>query len=411
MKIENRFLKYVSFDTQSDEESTTAPSSMKQLELADFLAEEMRILGLKNVIRDEFGIVYGTIPSNNGSFGDRIGFIAHMDTSPDASGKDIHPQIIRNYEGGIITLNETLGMVLDPEETPELNDLIHHDLITTDGTTLLGADDKAGIAIIMTMAEFIYRHPEYKHNDIQIAFTPDEEVGRGTDHFNIERFSADYAYTVDGGKIEEYSFENFNAYGGEVTIHGKSYHPGDAKHKMINALTIAREFDALLGETSRPESTEGYEGFYHLHNMEGDVTHASMHYIIRDHDSEKISELMMHMDDAADYLNKKYGMKAVETSFHLQYENMKQIIAKTPQIVEQIEEAMLDIGMKPAPSPIRGGTDGARLSYDGLPCPNLGTGGYNYHGPYEFVSITSMKKGVELILRMIKNNTEKNMNV
>ena len=404
MKIESRFLKYISFDTQSSEESTTSPSTDKQKVLGEFLAEEMRILKLQDVMQDEYGIVYGTIPGNTDQ-GDVIGFIAHMDTSPDASGENVSPQIIRNYNGQVITINDEKKMYLDPEEYPELKDLIHHDIITTDGTTLLGADDKAGIAIIMSVAEYMYRHPEFKHNDIKIAFTCDEEVGRGTEHFNIERFNADYAYTVDGGDINQYNFENFNAYKAVVRITGQSFHTGDAKGKMVNALTIARNFDSMLGEANRPETTEGYDGFYHLYDMHGDVASATLTYLLREHDMDKMHKLMERMSSTADYLNTIHD-NSVEIEYVHQYDNMKDIMIKVPHIVEQIDIAMRDLGMDPRPTPIRGGTDGAMLSYKGLPCPNLGTGGYNYHGEYEYASLTQMKKGVELILRMIKNNVE-----
>ena len=402
MKIENRFLKYISFDTQSDESSSSNPSTAKQKVLGDFLAEEMRILKFENVVMDEYGIVYGTIPGNTDK-GDIIGFIAHMDTSPETSGLNVNPQVIRNYDGSVITINEELNMYLDPLENPELNHLLHHDLITTDGTTLLGADDKAGIAIIMSMAEYLYRHPEFKHNDIRVAFTCDEEIGRGSDHFNIERFHADYAYTVDGGDIEEFSYENFNAYKADIIITGKNVHPGAAKNKMINALTLARDFDVLLGDIHRPEHTDNYDGFYHLVNMSGDVSHVSMHYILREHNKEKLYQLIANMDKSKEYLNDIYGER-ISIHYTKQYENMREIIESYPHITKQVEIAMLDNNMTPHINPTRGGTDGAMLSFKGLPCPNLGTGGYNYHGPYEFVSITSMKKGVELLLTIIKNN-------
>ncbi|MBO6046495.1 MAG: peptidase T [Erysipelotrichaceae bacterium] len=411
MKIESRFLKYISFDTQSDESSLTSPSTEKQLALADFLAEEMKILGVKNVYRDEFGTVYGVIPGNTGGIGDRIGFISHMDTSPDAPGANVNAQIIRDYDGGVITLNADSNIILSPEESPELMRLIHHDIITTDGTTLLGADDKAGIAIIMTMAEYLYRHPDFKHNDISIAFTTDEEIGRGTDHFDLERFDADYAYTIDGSDIEEMNFENFNAYSAEVEITGRSYHTGAAKGRMINALSIAREFDQMLGDFKRPETTQDREGFYHLYGLSGTVAQAKMSYLIRDHDADKMDLLLSHMSDTADYLNKKYPNKPVGIKFNMQYQNMRSIIAKSPQIVEQVDEAMRQIGLMPNPIPVRGGTDGAMLSYKGLPCPNLGTGGYNFHSVYEYVSLTSMKKGVQLLLRIIKNNIAHNLTI
>ena len=405
MKPETRFLKYISIDTQSDETSMTSPSTPGQRELGEFLAEEMRVLKMEDVMIDEFGVVYGTIPGNT-SAGDVMGFISHMDTAEEASGKDIHPQIIRNYDGGTITINADKGMTMSPEDTPELLSLIHHDLVTTDGTTLLGADDKAGITIIMSMAEYLYTHPDFKHNDIRVAFTPDEEIGRGTDHFNIERFDAEYAYTVDGGDINLYAYETFNAYKAEVTFTGRSVHPGDAKGKMVNALTLARDFDTLLGDVNRPEHTEGYEGFYHLLSATGDVSEAKLDYIIREHDEQKLYALMDRMSAAADYINKAHGHHA-DISFTKQYLNMRPVIEHTPEIVEQVRQAMLDLGMEPQAEAVRGGTDGAMLSYKGLPCPNLGTGGYNFHGPYEFLSLTQMKKGVDLLLRIIKNNVEK----
>lgn len=404
MKIENRFLKYVSFDTQSDPYSTTAPSTMKQKELGEFLVEEMKILGLEGVHMDEYGIVYGTIPSNNNHQGDVIGFIAHMDTSPDASGKNIKPQLVRDYDGQRITLNEEKDMYLDPQEFPDLTNLVGHDLITTDGTTLLGADDKAGITIIMSMAEYLYKHPEFKHNDIRIAFTPDEEVGRGTENFNVKKFDADYAYTVDGGPVGELSFENFNAYQVDVHVKGKSIHPGSAKNKMINASQVAIEFDRLLPVCQVPEHTEDREGFHHLTHMQGECEKAHLEYIVREHDFTKLKEQLNDFKRIQAYLNSRYGDELVEVTMKEQYLNMSEIIKETPHIVEQVEIAMNDVGIEANISPIRGGTDGARLSFMGLPCPNLGTGGFNFHGLYEFVSITMMKKSVELLLRLIRNN-------
>lgn len=402
MLIEKRFLKYVSFDTQSDESSTTSPSTEKQFDLADFLSEEMQILGVDEVERTDQGIVYGKIYSNTDEPMKAIGFIAHMDTSPDASGHDIHPRIIRSYPGGRIILNEEKKMYLDPETNPELKGLVGDDLITTDGTTLLGADDKAGVAIIMSMVEYICQNRDFKHGDICIAFTPDEEVGRGTENFDVKRFGADYAYTVDGGKIDEFSFENFNAYKADVTITGKSYHPGDSKGKMVNALTLGRQFDTMLGDNKRPEATEHKEGFYHLHHMEGDVSTTKMTYILRDHDMDNMHDMIHTMQLAASYLNQVNHGHYIDIDFTLQYKNMIEVINKTPDIVYKVKQAMINIGLDPIASPIRGGTDGANLSFMGLPCPNLGTGGYNYHGPYEFCSINSMKKGVKLLLELIK---------
>lgn len=402
MLIEKRFLKYVSFDTQSDESSTTSPSTEKQFDLADFLSEEMQILGVDEVERTDQGIVYGKIYSNSDEPMKAIGFIAHMDTSPDASGHDIHPRIIRSYPGGRIILNEEKKMYLDPETNPELKGLVGDDLITTDGTTLLGADDKAGVAIIMSMVEYICQNRDFKHGDICIAFTPDEEVGRGTENFDVKRFGADYAYTVDGGRIDEFSFENFNAYKADVTITGKSYHPGDSKGKMVNALTLGRQFDTMLGDNKRPEATEHKEGFYHLHHMEGDVSTTKMTYILRDHDMDNMHDMIHTMQLAASYLNQVNRGHYIDIDFTLQYKNMIEVINKTPDIVYKVKQAMINIGLEPIASPIRGGTDGANLSFMGLPCPNLGTGGYNYHGPYEFCSINSMKKGVKLLLELIK---------
>ena len=402
MLIEKRFLKYVSFDTQSDESSTTSPSTEKQFDLADFLSEEMQILGVDEVERTDQGIVYGKIYSNTDEPIKAIGFIAHMDTSPDASGHDIHPRIIRSYPGGRIILNEEKKMYLDPETNPELKGLVGDDLITTDGTTLLGADDKAGVAIIMSMVEYICQNRDFKHGDICIAFTPDEEVGRGTENFDVKRFGADYAYTVDGGSIDEFSFENFNAYKADVTITGKSYHPGDSKGKMVNALTLGRQFDTMLGDNKRPEATEHKEGFYHLHHMEGDVSTTKMTYILRDHDMDNMHDMIHTMQLAASYLNQVNHGHYIDIDFTLQYKNMIEVINKTPDIVYKVKQAMINIGLDPIASPIRGGTDGANLSFMGLPCPNLGTGGYNYHGPYEFCSINSMKKGVKLLLELIK---------
>ena len=402
MLIEKRFLKYVSFDTQSDESSTTSPSTEKQFDLADFLSEEMQILGVDEVERTDQGIVYGKIYSNSDEPMKAIGFIAHMDTSPDASGHDIHPRIIRSYPGGRIILNEEKKIYLDSETNPELKGLVGDDLITTDGTTLLGADDKAGVAIIMSMVEYICQNRDFKHGDICIAFTPDEEVGRGTENFDVKRFGADYAYTVDGGRIDEFSFENFNAYKADVTITGKSYHPGDSKGKMVNALTLGRQFDTMLGDNKRPEATEHKEGFYHLHHMEGDVSTTKMTYILRDHDMDNMHDMIHTMQLAASYLNQVNHGHYIDIDFTLQYKNMIEVINKTPDIVYKVKQAMINIGLEPIASPIRGGTDGANLSFMGLPCPNLGTGGYNYHGPYEFCSINSMKKGVKLLLELIK---------
>ena len=406
MEIKERFLKYVSFDTQSEEHSTTTPSTLKQLELGKYLTAELKSLGVENAELDEYGIVYGTIPSNNDHQGKVIGFIAHMDTSPDASGKDIHPQFVNDYDGSIITLNKEKEMYLDPEEYPILSQLVHHDLITTDGTTLLGADDKAGVAIIMQMVQYLYDHPEFKHNDIQIAFTPDEEVGRGTDNFDVKKFNADYAYTVDGGDIGDVEYENFNAFSATVTIHGKSIHPGSAKNKMINSVHVSQEFDSLLPAHARPESTEGYEGFNHLHSINGNCEKTVMEYIIRNHDLKLAKKQCQDFKDIAEFLNKKYEYQIVDVEIEESYLNMKEALKDHMYIVDHAKEAIRAGGIEATSTAIRGGTDGVRLTFLGLPCPNIGTGGFNYHGPFEFVSVTMMQKQVEMILRLLENNVK-----
>ena len=407
MEIKERFLNYVSFDTQSVENSQTVPSTSKQLKLGKYLVEELQSLGIENAKIDEYGVVYGTIPSNNNHQGDVIGFIAHMDTSPDASGKDIHPQIIKDYQGQKITLNEDKKLYLDPEQYPQLLHLIHHDLITTDGTTLLGADDKAGIAIIMQMVEYLHTHPEFKHNDIQIAFTPDEEIGCGSNHFDVKYFNADYAYTIDGGDIHIVEYENFNAFSAKVNIHGRSIHPGSAKNKMINSTRVAYEFDSLLPVHMRPESTEGYEGFNHLHAIQGTCEETTMDYIIRNHDLPQAKKQCQEFIDIVEFLNKKYGYQIIDLTITESYLNMKEALKDHMFIVEQALAAIKENGLDAYCSPIRGGTDGARLTFMGLPCPNLGTGGFNYHGPYEYCSLTMMEKQVQILLHILKSTASK----
>lgn len=407
MEIKERFLNYVSFDTQSAENSQTVPSTSKQLKLGKYLVEELQSLGIENALLNEYGVVYGTIPSNNNHQGVVIGFIAHMDTSPDASGKDINPQIIKNYQGQKITLNEDKKLYLDPEQYPQLLHLIHHDLITTDGTTLLGADDKAGIAIIMQMVEYLHTHPEFKHNDIQIAFTPDEEIGCGSNHFDVKYFNADYAYTIDGGDIHIIEYENFNAFSAKVNIHGRSIHPGSAKNKMINSTRVAYEFDSLLPVHMRPESTEGYEGFNHLHAIQGTCEETTMDYIIRNHDLQQAKKQCQEFIDIVEFLNKKYGYQIIDLTITESYLNMKEALKDHMFIVEQALAAIKENGLDAYCSPIRGGTDGARLTFMGLPCPNLGTGGFNYHGPYEYCSLTMMEKQVQILLHILKSTASK----
>lgn len=401
MNIEERFLKYVSFDTQSDEYSNTTPSTLKQLELGKELVKEMLEIGITDAHLDEYGIVYGTI-KGNGGHGDVIGFIAHMDTSPDASGKNIKPQKITNYDGSIITINEELGLTLDPNKFDILNKMVGHDLITTDGTTLLGADDKAGVAIIMDLANYLYEHPEVKHNDIKIAFTPDEEVGRGPDNFDVKKFNAQYAYTLDGGDIEEYNYENFNAYSVKVEITGKSIHPGDAKNKMVSAINVAIEFENMLPEQMKPYYTDNYDGFNHLHHLEGGCQKATMEYIIRNHDYDIAQKQIADFKRIKTYLDEKYGYELVKLDIQESYLNMAKIIKDNYYIIDNLTQAMAKVGIKAHATPIRGGTDGARLTFMGLPCPNIGTGGANFHGPFEFVSLTMMKQAVEVLKEIIK---------
>lgn len=400
MNIEERFLKYVSYDTQSDEHSTTTPSSLKQLKLAEELVNEMKEIGIDDATLDKYGIVYGTIKGNGGN-GDIIGFIAHMDTSPDASGKNIKPKKVSNYDGSIIEINKEKQLFLNPNEFTSLKKMIGHDLITTDGTTLLGADDKAGIAIIMDLANYLYYHPEIKHNDIKIAFTPDEEVGRGTENFDVEKFNAKYAFTVDGGDICEYNYENFNAYSIDIEIIGKSIHPGNAKNKMVSAINLAIEFENMLPENQKPYYTDGYDGFNHLHHLEGNCEKAKAEYIIRNHDATLIKKQIDDFKRIQNYLNDKYGYEAIKLDIQESYLNMAEIIKDNYYIIEKLEKAMNKVGIKGHATPIRGGTDGAKLTFMGLPCPNIGTGGDNYHGPFEFVSLTMMKQAVEIIKTLV----------
>ncbi|WP_294578098.1 peptidase T [uncultured Thomasclavelia sp.] len=401
MNIEERFLKYVSFDSQSDEYSSTTPSTLKQLELGKELVKQMLEIGIDDAHLDEYGIVYGTIKGNGGT-GDVIGFIAHMDTSPDASGKDIKPNKVTNYDGSVITINQELNLTLDPSKFEIMNKMIGHDLITTDGTTLLGADDKAGVAIIMDLADYLYHHPEIKHNDIKIAFTPDEEVGRGTENFDVKKFDAKYAYTLDGGDLQEYNYENFNAYSAVVEITGKSIHPGDAKNKMISAINVAIEFENMLPEQMKPYYTDNYDGFNHLHHLEGDCSYAKAEYIIRNHDYDTIQKQIADFKRIKDYLDAKYGYELVKLEINQSYLNMAKIIKENYYIIERLEKAMNAVGIEPVATPIRGGTDGANLTYKGLPCPNIGTGGANFHGPFEFVSLTMMKQAVKVLLELVK---------
>lgn len=403
MNVQERFLHYVSFDTQSDEHSQTTPSSLKQLKLAEALVDEMKAIGIQDAYVDEFGIVYGTIPANMKKDVKAIGFIAHMDTSPDMSGKNVNPRIIPAYDGSDIVLNEELGISMGVQDFDCLKHKIGDDLIVTDGTTLLGADDKAGIAEIMTMAEALLRE-DREHGKICIAFTPDEEVGRGTDHFRVPAFGADFAYTVDGGEVDCVDYENFNAASAQIQIQGLSIHPGSAKDKMINALLVAMEFHSMLPVEKNPAYTQGYEGFNHLTELHGECEHAYMSYIIRNHNEDLFEKQKEDFRRIADYLNQKYPEHTIQLTIQDSYANMRTIIEKDMSIIELVKTSMKQLGLQPKSTAIRGGTDGARLTYDGLPCPNLGTGGYNYHGKFEFASIQEMQTSVELLLKIVENS-------
>lgn len=389
----------MSFDTQSDENSTTFPSTDKQLVLLEYLAEEMRGLGMTDVEMDKYGYVTGTIPATPGMEGKPVvGFISHVDTSPDMSGENVRPRIIENYDGGDIPLGDNL--VMQVAEFPELEFYKGNTLITTDGTTLLGADDKAGIAEIMTAAEYIVAHPEVPHGKIRIGFTPDEEIGRGVDYFDVERFGAEFAYTVDGGHEGELEYENFNAASAKFAIQGRNIHPGYAKDKMLNALQVACEINSMLPSVQRPEHTEGYKGFYHLVGLGGGVENAEISYIVRDHSRDKFERKKVFAAEVAGFLNRKYGEGVVTLTLKDQYYNMREMVEPHPQVIEKAVEAMKAAGVEPIIRPIRGGTDGSRLSYMGLPCPNLFTGGMNFHGKFEYVSIDTMIKAVQTIINL-----------
>lgn len=403
MNVVERFLKYVSFDTQSKSDSDTVPSSLKQLVMADYLVDELKVMGIENAHVDKYGIVYAGIPASKGfEQSARIGFIAHMDTSPDMSGEHVNPRIIRNYDGKDILLNEELDITMGPAYFDALQSHIGHDLIVTDGTTLLGADDKAGIAEIMTMVETLIIS-ELPHGPIQIAFTPDEEVGHGADHFDIVKFNAEFAYTVDGSDVNSIDFECFNAANATLTIQGRSIHPGEAKGKMINALLVGMEFHSMLAVEQNPAYTDGYDGFHHLCDMHGECEKATLMYIIRNHNETLFEEQKAEFMRVAEYLNKKYPSDTVDLVIEDSYANMRSIIEKDMRVVDIAKQAMEDVQLTPTSHAIRGGTDGARLTFDGLPCPNLGTGGYNFHGKYEFASINEMQLSVNILLQIVQN--------
>ena len=398
MNITERFLNYTKFDTQSNEDSTSVPSTEKQLVFANYLKEELVREGLTDVEMDDKGYVYATLKGNTKKHVPTIGFISHYDTSPDCSGKDVKARIVENYQGGDIELSP--GIVSSPTKFPELNSHVGEDLIVTDGHTLLGADDKAGIAEIMQAMCYLRDHDEIKHGDIRVGFNPDEEIGMGAHHFDVEKFGCQWAYTMDGGDLGELEFENFNAAGAKVFIKGVSVHTGYAKGKMINANRLACEFNSLIPETDIPETTEGYQGFYHLISMETRTEEAKMSYIIRDHDREKFEDRKQFFLDIANKMNAKYGEGTVSVKLNDQYYNMKEKIDDNMHVIDIVLRAMQETGVRPKVEPIRGGTNGAQLSFKGLPCPNIFAGGVNFHGPYEFVSIQVMQKAVDVIVKI-----------
>lgn len=396
----DRFLRYVSVDTQSNPESESQPSAAKELDLLKMLKDELEAMGVEAKL-DEYGYVMATIPSNCGKDVPAVGFIAHVDTAPDASGKDIKPQIIKNYDGGDIALKGVEGLYLKVEDFPEMKDYEGQTLITTDGTTLLGADDKAGVAEIMDAVQYIIEHPELKHGKICIGFTPDEEIGRGVVKFDVEKFGADYAYTMDGGAVGELEYENFNAASASVKIQGSNLHPGYAKGKMKNAILIGMELNSLLPVEQRPEYTCGYEGFFHIIGFNGSVEEATFSYIIRDHDMDLYEKRKQTMQECVDFINRKYGEGTASVEIKHQYYNMRKMVEPHYHIIEKAVKAMEMEGIKPRIQPIRGGTDGANLSFKGLPCPNIFAGGHNFHGKLEFVPLESMIKASKVILNII----------
>ncbi len=400
-KILDRFLRYVAIDTQSDENSESQPSAAKELDLLKLLCKELNDMGVEATL-DEYGYVMGTLPSNIDKKVPAIGFIAHVDTSPDASGANVKPQIIENYDGSDIALKGVPGLYLKPSEFPELLAHKGETIITTDGTTLLGADDKAGVAEIMNAVQYMVEHPEFKHGDIKIGFTPDEEIGRGVVKFDVKRFGADYAYTMDGGEIGELEFENFNAASAKIHIQGRNVHPGYAKDKMKNAILIGMEFNDLLPIGQRPELTEGYDGFFHIISFKGSVEEADFGYIIRDHDRKKFEEKKELIEQCVKFINVKYGEGTATLEVKDQYHNMREQVEPYYFIVETAVKAMEMAGVKPKIQPIRGGTDGANLSFKGLPCPNIFAGGMNFHGKMEFAPLENIEKASEVVLNIIK---------
>lgn len=401
MNVTDRFLGYVKFDTQSDELTNLTPSTPGQMIFAQALEKELQSLGLKDITLDDNGYLMATLPGNTDKKVPTVGFIAHLDTSPDMSGRHVNPRIVENYDGGDITLDADGGVVLSPESFPELKDYVGQSLIVTDGKTLLGADDKAGVAEIITAVEYLIQHPEIKHGDIRIGFNPDEEIGLGAHKFDVKLFNADFAYTMDGGAIGELEYENFNAASAKVVFKGRNVHPGYAKHKMINSIRIANQFCIMLPRWETPEHTEDYEGFYHLIGFEGTVEESTLTYIIRDHDMDRFQRRKKELEHLVRKINNEFpGCASIEIKD--QYYNMREKIEPVMYVIDIAKQAMIDAGVTPKVQPIRGGTDGAQLSFKGLPCPNIFAGGLNFHGRYEYVPIPSMEKAVDVIVEICK---------
>ncbi len=400
MTVIDRFLKYVTFDTQSDESTGVTPSTAKQMVFAQYLKTELEELGLEDISLDENGYLFATLPANVEREIPTIGFIAHMDTSPDMSGENVSPRIVEKYEGGDIVLSEADHIILSPSQFPELKDHVGEDLIVTDGHTLLGADDKAGIAEIVAAVAYLKAHPEIEHGKIRIGFNPDEEIGLGAHKFDVEKFGCKWAYTMDGGEVGELEFENFNAAAAKVHVKGRNVHPGYAKNKMINSMLVANEFVAMLPADETPATTDGYEGFFHLVGMEGEVESSTLSYIIRDHDREKFEARKSFIKVCADRLNEKYGADTVTVELKDQYYNMRQRVEPLMHIIDIAFAAMKEAGVEPKVKAIRGGTDGAQLSFKGLPCPNIFAGGLNFHGRYEFVPVQSIEKAMNVIVKI-----------
>jgi tripeptide aminopeptidase len=402
MTLTDRFLKYVSFTTTSDENTKMTPSTPGQMIFAQYLVEELKSIGLQEVNLDKNGYIMATLPANTDKHIPTIGFIAHMDTSPDMSGKNVKPRIVTNYDGNDILLNEEKLIVLETEKFPEILQYKGQDIIVTDGTTLLGADDKAGLAEIVTAMEYLINHPEIKHGKIRVGFTPDEEIGQGADHFDVARFGAEWAYTMDGGEIGELEYENFNAAGAKITFNGINVHPGYAKHKMLNSMRVANQFANMLPRHETPEHTEGYEGFYHLVGMEGTVEKTTLSYIVRDHDRDRFERRKKEMQHLVNKINAEFGENTASLELRDQYYNMREKVEPVKHIVDLAFEAMKAAGVKPNVKPIRGGTDGARLSFEGLPCPNIFAGGHNFHGRFEYVPVQSMEKSMQVIIKIVE---------